>query len=239
MYYPKEFFIFHSTFFIPSVRTLFLDLASNSTLPDEGACIACVTEKETVAIEFVDHRIGDDGILPLIEKVMEQAGWTHKDLTNIACVNGPGGFTSLRMAVALANTFADQLKLPMAGVHLSDLWNARISKDDKRLEVSDKQLAANSYPLTAIWLHSTKKTQLFIRGGQWNEPTLISLEDLVAQLPEGAHVTGEILPEHRQAIAVKNPVFIESRKIVDTLPRFLSSLEYQDSSITPWYGRGW
>lgn len=217
------------------MRTLFLDLASNSALPDEGACIACVTENETAAIEFVDHRIGDDGILPLIQKVMEKAGWTNKDLTNIACVNGPGGFTSLRMAVALANTFADQLKLPMAAVHLSELWYRRAG--GSRLEAATK---SHEPPASSvIWSHSTKKTQLFIRGGQWNEATLISLEDLVAQLPEGARVTGEILPEHREAIAVKNPEFIESEKIADVLPAFLSSLEYGERSIAPWYGRGW
>lgn len=219
------------------MKILFLDLASNSISPNEGACVACVTDKETVAIKFVDHRIGDDGIVPLITSVMDESGWTQKELTHIACVNGPGGFTSLRMAVALANVYADQLRLPVAAVHLSDLWAARISSDKEA--TSGQRLVANGYPLPAIWLHSTKKTQLFIRGGDWQEATLISLEDLAMQLPEGAHVTGEILAEHRAAIAVKNPVFIDAQPIAEILPAFLSSHSYTEGSITPWYGRGW
>lgn len=217
------------------MKILFLDLASNSPSDNEGACIACVTEKSTEAIEFVDHRVSDNGIVPLIESALKKAGWTLKDLTHIACVNGPGGFTSLRMAVALANVYADQLKLPVAAVHLSELWNARSG--------GSWPVAANKShqpPATGIvWLHSTKKTQLFVRGGQWTEPTLVSLEDILVQLPEGAHVTGEVIPEHRAALEAKNVTFVQAEEIADVLPAFLSSLPYKEEQITPWYGRGW
>jgi len=101
------------------MRYLFLDLASHSGL------LACVEDQTIKASEPVDHRIGDHELIPLFEKTLDAAGWKAADLTHIACVIGPGGFMSLRVAVAFANTLIHQLKIPGAGIHLSDLCAAR------------------------------------------------------------------------------------------------------------------
>lgn len=254
------------------MKILFLDLASNassllgtsSQTPNQGACIACVSEKKTESIRFIDHRIGDAGIMPVIDEVLKEAGWTDHDLTHVACVTGPGGFTSLRMAVTLANTYSDQLGIAMAGINLSDLYKSRAfvppASPPNPLSFSHHTptrrggtaVLQNILPSKApfllagdrgrIWMHSTKKTQLFVRSfgsTQWPEPTLISVEDLVSQLPEDISIIGEILPEHREAIAAKHPVYPEIAPIAEILPAFLADLPYTTEALTPWYGRGW
>lgn len=224
------------------MKILFLNLASNSALPNEGACIACVSEQKTEAIRFIDNRIGDAGIMPLLGEVLAEATWDDRDLTHIACVTGPGGFTSLRLAVTLANTYSDQLQIPIAGLKLPDLYRTRATsyEDDKLRDTRSSKLEARSF----IWLHSTKKTQLFIQGfgdasTLWPEPMLIALEDLMTQLPQNISIVGEILPEHREAIAGKNPQYPEIASVADTLPRLLNDLPYTQKSLEPWYGRGW
>lgn len=213
------------------MRLLFLDLASHSSAPDAGACIACVTEEKTAAIRFVDHRIGDDALLPLLDETLRDAGWKDADLTHIACVTGPGGFTSLRMAVTLANVLADQLRIPLAGVHLSDLYAARI-----------EPLATSQSPETSfIWIHATKKQELFVRGfdtyaGLWPEATLVSLDDLVATFPQNTPFAGELLPEQRARLV---PADAPLSPLADTLPGVARHLSYADAPLTPWYGRGW
>lgn len=225
------------------MKTLFLDLASHSSAPGEGVCVACVSNNETVAIRFMDHRIGDSGILPALEEVLTEAAWTPKDLTNIACVTGPGGFTSLRVAVTLANTWADQLLVPVAGIHLSDLYGSRVAcAAHVEVETCDSHVSTTGK--TFIWLHSTRKTHLFIRGfGEcakvWPEPTLLSVEEIVASLPDGAYLTGEIIEEHRSALAAKNPVYCPLASIHDVLSAFLGQQTYHSSLLLPWYGRGW
>ncbi len=245
------------------MNILFLNLASNSTLPGEGACIACVSDTKTEAIRFTDHRLADDKLMPELEMVMSEAGWDNKDLTHIASITGPGGFTSLRVAVTLANTYSDQLQIPVVGVNLSDLYCARTSPtlnpspDGEGLFVLPAPRGgragegggllaheAASSKSSFVWLHSTKKTHLFIRGfddlsSRWPEPTLISLDDLVSQLPENTSIVGEILPEHREAVAAKNPAYPTISPIADVLPAFLSSLPYDHKALAPWYGRGW
>lgn len=214
---------------ISTMKILCIDLASHSSQPGEGACVACVSGEKTEAICFIDHRIGDNGIMPVINDVMKEAGWNNKDLTNIACVTGPGGFTSLRMAVTLANVYGDQLNIPLAGVHLCDLYEARNPKSEIR---------------NVVWLHSTRKTQMFARGfGEyasiWEEPTLVSLEDLEQKLPNEVVITGELIPEHREALVSKNVTYAPVLPIAEALPGFLSTLDYHSSPLVPWYGRGW
>lgn len=224
------------------MKILFLNLASNSTLPHEGACIACVLEGKTEAIRFVDNRIGDAGIMPLLGEVLGEAGWGDRDLTHIACVTGPGGFTSLRLAVTLANTYSDQLQISIAGVKLSEVFKLRVTSYELREKgtLESRDLHSRNF----VWLHSTKKTQLFIQGfgdasTLWPEPILIALEDLVTQLPQNVSIVGEILPEHREAIACKNPQYPEIASVADTLPILLKDLPYAQKPLEPWYGRGW
>jgi tRNA threonylcarbamoyl adenosine modification protein YeaZ len=211
-------------------RTLFIDLGSHSTVPQEGACLACVSENKTEAIRFIDHRISDDSLMPELDAVLKEAGWELKDITQIACVAGPGGFTSLRMAVTLANVVADQLDIPLAGIHLSDLYA-------KRVETPHGASLQRGF----LWIHATKKDQLFVRGfGEykkiWPEATLVSLDDLVKNYPQDAPYAGEILEPQREVLKAES---LSLNSIADTLPALLSSLSYQKGTIEPWYGRGW
>lgn len=199
------------------MHCLFLDLASHQGL------LAAVRQEGVVAFRPVDHRIGDHELLPLIEALLHEAGWTYADLTQIACVTGPGGFTSLRVAVTCANVLADQLKIPSVDVHLSDLYRARAQGAD------------------AYWLHSTKKDQLFARGNHWTEPTLLMVEDfrsaIVKQCP--TLWMGELIPEHEKIIEHEGLVRCPLAETVTILPDFLSKLHFKRKPLEPWYGRGW
>lgn len=236
--------------FFFSMKTLFLDLASHSDLPQEGACIACVTDATTEAMEYVDHRIGDDELFPLINSVMGKAGWTEKDLTQVACVTGPGGFTSLRMAVTLANTYADLLGIKVAGVRLDEVYEWRVTGDGLRVTSDEESMkiskTSNQQPATRnfIWIHATKKTALFVRGfgdyqTLWPEPVLLSLEDLVAQYPEGAGFAGELLAEQRALLEPKGLKNMALAPLDAILPSFLACQTFGDDRLEPWYGRGW
>jgi len=185
-----------------------------------------------MASDPVDHRLGDHELLPRVDKLMQDASSRFEDLTHIACVVGPGGFMSLRVGVALVNTLADQLQIPSAGIHLSDVYEAR---------VSNEQLATSSY----IWLHSTKKQELFVRGfglyaKQWPEATHVQLEDFVQAIKEPLQWVGELIPEHRAAIASvaeirESPL----QNVTEILPALLQHQSFKKHILEPWYGRGW
>jgi tRNA threonylcarbamoyl adenosine modification protein YeaZ len=201
------------------MRCLFLDIASH-----QGA-IACTDDTQTVSFEPAAPGMRDDALLPVLQSALANAKWSWKDLTHIACVTGPGGFTSLRVGAACANTLADQLAIPIAGVHLSDLFRARCEEEN------------------FLWLHSTKKHEVFVRGfgihtKLWPEPTHCTVELLAESLPKQALFAGELIPDHLAALAgckLQNAPLLPLQKI---LPAFVASLPYSDSPVHPWYGRG-
>lgn len=195
------------------MRILFVDIASHDGL------IALCTKEGVIALKSIDHRIEDHELIACFESVLKKAKWKSAEITHIACVIGPGGFTSLRTGVAFANALAWSLKIPLAGVHLSDLYAARVS--DRR---------EHSF----LWLHSTKKNELFVRGfgtysKKWPEPAHVLLDEI----PENIYWFGELLPEHIRSSWKDMP--LESMEQV--LPPFLQEQTYTDKSVVPWYGR--
>lgn len=214
------------------MKTLFLNLASN-----EGS-IACVTEQSTVSLQTLDHRISDAELPTVLESILKEAGWTLKDLTHLACALGPGGFTSLRVGVASINALAYGLGIPAVGVHLSDLYESRVTSSESREgEVPSRLTTQDSRPL---WLHSTKKTHLFVRNFAKNEePHLVSLEELPSLLAGAKEWMGELIPEHRAVVDAAGLKQAELRPLADVLPSFLAAQQYSAKNLEPWYGRGW
>lgn len=202
------------------MRTLFLDFASNK------GSVACVSEQGFCSFLSTESRIGDAEVMQMIAKACEKAGWPLCDSGRIACVTGPGGFMSLRTAVSIANALGWSLKIPIAGVHLSEIYGARMCSD-------------------GVWLHSTRREQMFVRGfgvhaALWPAPTIITLEDCVATLPQNVLWCGELLPEHRDALSagknIRDSNLLTPEK---ALPQVLQNLSYSPTSLRPWYGRAW
>jgi tRNA threonylcarbamoyl adenosine modification protein YeaZ len=213
--------VYRSDAILPGdMRILFLDLGNTA-----GA-VACVTGTETVVLTPVDHRVDDASLGSLLEDTVRGAGWTMKDLTHLACVTGPGGFTSLRVAAATANALAFALGIKACGIHLSDLIAARASDP------------------SFLWLHSTKKHQLFVRGfGDCRdcspEAQCIELDTLPPLLSGVSRWAGDLLPEHRSVVDTAGCVSAPLRDLQSVLPGFLSTQPYGEETIVPWYGRGW
>ncbi|MDD3896348.1 MAG: hypothetical protein PHU04_00670 [Candidatus Peribacteraceae bacterium] len=200
------------------MQCLFIDIASHSGL------IACADAQSVVSSQSCDHKIRDGELLTTIQNVLTGASWQHEDLTSLACVIGPGGFTSLRMAVACTNVLADQLHLPSAGIHLSDLLCARVKEEH------------------FLWLHSTKRAELFVRGfgdyaSRWPDPTHMMLGDVARNVPQGAPWVGELLPQHADVLRECALKVLVPEDPVQVLPAFLSGISYGTNLLLPWYGR--
>lgn len=182
--------------------------------------IAICSESSVLAWSDADHRLGDHEVTPLLEKTLKDAGLTYQDLTHIACVIGPGGFTSIRSGVTMANVMSHELKIPLAGIHLSDLYRARASEK-------------------VWWLHSTKKEQLFVCGGSITEPTLMGITDLLALLKKGDEWMGELIESQESAVKDLGGTPASIKPVQEVLPGFLAAIPYSEALLEPWYGRGW
>lgn len=182
-----------------------------------------MTEKEAF-LSPIDDKTDEGAILPTIEKLLGAHGASFDSLTKVAVVTGPGGFMSLRVGVSLANALAWGRKIPIAGIHLSDLWHAR---------ALDAQL----------WVHSTKKNALFVRGfgsfeKEWPEASLHSLEEFKKTIGDRKRTfVGELIDEHRSPL-LSLQVLQHVRSLEEVLPTLLQDAMFEKKPVMPWYGRG-
>ena len=203
------------------MTTLFLDLASRHQY------FALVSGERTIGRKAMDDHTAEEQLLPAIESLLHERNLGYADLARMAVNLGPGGFMSLRVGVSIANALSFGLSLPSAGIHGSDLWGRRAQAHGR-----------------FVWLHSTKREQLFVRGfGEqettWPKPHLITLAELCEKLPHDCDYVGELIPEHAQQLRPR--ALLENiRTTEDVLPGLLRTLPYQKGQILlPWYGREW
>jgi tRNA threonylcarbamoyl adenosine modification protein YeaZ len=196
-----------------------MDLASHAS------CLACVEDSTVRSFLAIDGRVDDQSLPDQLKDVWNKAGWKPTDIERIACVTGPGGFTSLRVAVTAANVLADQLHVPIAGVHLSELFAARAN-------------------VPMLWVHSTRKTHVFVRvfgmsHPSWDEPTLVELDELATFAEARPAFCGDLLPEHAAILIQEGCAPVELAPVEKILPEFVNGLVFGKGQILPWYGRGY
>jgi hypothetical protein len=132
--------------------------------------------------------------------------------------------------LSIANALSWSRALPIAGIHLADVWAARAR------EASDAK--------NFLWLHSTKKDFLFIRGfgtaeKKWPKPVLASLTTLQEYLKQETTpltYVGELI-EH-QASLLPMLRMGQSLPMESVLPQLCDTLAYARTPLSPWYGRG-
>lgn len=83
--------------------------------------VALVDGERTVAEYVLDIRLThSERLMPAIDRVMCDAGWTPRDLSGLAVAVGPGSFTGLRIGVSAVKGLALALALPIAAVPTLD-----------------------------------------------------------------------------------------------------------------------
>lgn len=63
-------------------------------------------------------------LLKFLTELLAETGHTIHDLTGIGVMTGPGSFTGLRIGLAVCNTLADGMHIPIVGER-GDAWQQR------------------------------------------------------------------------------------------------------------------
>jgi tRNA threonylcarbamoyladenosine biosynthesis protein TsaB len=89
--------------------------------------VALLDGERTVAEYVLDIRLThSERLMPAIDRVMRDAGWTPRDLGGLAVAVGPGSFTGLRIGVSAIKGLALALSLPIAAVPTLDALAAGV-----------------------------------------------------------------------------------------------------------------
>ena len=75
--------------------------------------VALVDDERTVAEYMLEIRLThSERLMPAVDRVMRDAGWTPSDLTGLAVAVGPGTFTGLRIGVSAVKGLAHAHSVP-------------------------------------------------------------------------------------------------------------------------------
>ena len=86
--------------------------------------------QERLKVEFHES----EKLLPMVDKVLKKSKVNLKDLKKILVIAGPGSFTSLRIGIAVANTLAFSLKIPVVSFKTDEFKGVKdlIKKAEKQ-----------------------------------------------------------------------------------------------------------
>lgn len=85
-------------------------------------CAVCVHKNGQDWVEtFATERGQAEFLVPMIEKVMQQAEISYQDIDRIAVTVGPGSFTGVRIGLSTAKALALTLDRPLLGFNTLDV----------------------------------------------------------------------------------------------------------------------
>ena len=81
-------------------------------------CTVCILEDENVILEkhTDDEKTHSQNLMPLIDEVFKETDLSLDNIDLLACSQGPGSFTGIRIGLATIKAFADSKNIPTIGV---------------------------------------------------------------------------------------------------------------------------
>src|SRR5262249_18506157 len=139
-----------------------------------------------------------EALLPLLQRVMQQAGFGFPDIDRIAVTTGPGSFTGLRVGIAAARGLALAAEELAVGLSTLSAYAAPHIANDERFPVVAAVDAR----------HNHVSLQVFAPGGRLlTAPRLAPLGDAVkAAAGTSSFITGSAARLVASALSADDPV---------------------------------
>jgi tRNA threonylcarbamoyladenosine biosynthesis protein TsaB len=174
-----------------------------------------------------------EALMPLIARVMRQAGTLFSDLDRVVVTTGPGSFTGLRVGISAARGFGVATNVPVVGVTTLSAFAAPYLRADETCPV-----------IVAIDArHEHVYLQIFGPGGQTLiAPRLAPLSEAIRAASEApAHIVGSAAPAVAAGIAknVTVPLSVDARDAPDIawVAQIGAAIPEQQSPPKPQYLR--
>ncbi len=132
-------------------------------------------------------------LAPAVEEALARVGASVRDVEAVGVAIGPGGFTGLRIGLALAKGLVLSRRIPLIGLSTLDCLAAAQPLGDFTLAAV---LEAGRKRLAVGWYRA--------EGQRWRPtrpPVNCTLDDLIAEIHSPTWVCGELTAEARQRLA--------------------------------------
>lgn len=85
------------------------------------ACVSLKKEKELYTDKIENEITHSEKLLPLIDKVLQNANLKISEVNKLACINGPGSFTGIRIGLATIKAIAQVKNLDIFSINSLEL----------------------------------------------------------------------------------------------------------------------
>jgi len=187
------------------------------------------SEKIIARKNWQSRRDESDKLLANIKLILSENKMNFGDLSKLVIVTGPGGFTSVRVGVTVANALSYALSIPILGIKLFDYW----------------QIIKSGDVVDYLLVHSATRKDVFVEGvGEWKnvfpEFKIYDFKNFVEKIQSlnkmNVNYLGELMPDHAQVVAT-----INSHYLTVNFTNLVSYLAMQNFElgkiIEPFYGR--
>lgn len=144
-------------------------------------------------------------ILPIMDRLCHDRGWSPRDIEHLYVSAGPGSFTGLRIAITLAKTMSLATGVKIVAVPSVEVLVRNAPPEAKHV----------------IIVLDAKRDQIFTArfertdAGEWveREPAhLDSMTGMLQRAPRPVHLLGEGVPYHEKFIPTDDPTILITPK---------------------------
>jgi tRNA threonylcarbamoyladenosine biosynthesis protein TsaB len=163
--------------------------------------VAIVEDGRVVAEDEFPHGLQHAAeIIPRIDRLCRERGWSPSDLREIYVSAGPGSFTGLRIGITLAKTLAFVTGARIVAVPTVSVLAQNAPHDARHLVIV---LDAKREQIFTARLSRTEE------GWREDEPAhLDKLTSMLARAPRPVHLLGEGIPYHQKFVPADDPSII-------------------------------
>jgi tRNA threonylcarbamoyladenosine biosynthesis protein TsaB len=158
-------------------------------------------EFKLIATALVDGGTFSAQLVPVISKLLNEHGFTRRDVEGIAAAVGPGSFTGLRIGLSAVKGLADVLKIPIAAVSVLEAVAASALGDSRHIlaamDAGRSELYVGDYKgLKRIseFLCTQAEFSASLRSRN-PKPLVVTPEQSVAELAQAERVPCELVTQ--------------------------------------------
>lgn len=152
-------------------------LAFETTADHLGIALVDARGREIFSYSEMAFRHLSDLLHPKIDEAMKKSGISYAELMAVACVRGPGSFTSVRVGISAAKGLAFALDIPVVSLTSLEALALPHTTNENTVHAWIEAQSGHIYSST------------FVKGVQ-SEPVHMKVEDAVKHIKEGELLVG-------------------------------------------------
>lgn len=153
-----------------------------------GSVAALFNHERSVELPLSRSQRGAQSLAPALARLLAQAGWKPADVELVAVAVGPGSFTSLRVGVTTAKTFAYAISAEVLGVGTLEIIAAQATQEAAGGEISVAIDAQRGDVYTGLFRTGAQEALEVLQP-----PAIVSADEWISSLAGSGLATGPAL----------------------------------------------